>query len=77
MLQAGPTGPGAELARLSAHADERARDGRAGICDVAVRRDADNALLAELRAVSRVLPARPQDERHIAAARGGYQLAAT
>lgn len=49
---------------LSAHAVERARDGRTGIYDVAVRRDSDKALLAELRGVSRVLPARPQDGRH-------------
>jgi acyl-CoA thioesterase len=43
---------------LSAHAVERAREGRTGIYDVAVRRDSDGALLAELRAVSRHLPAR-------------------
>ena len=49
---------------LSAHAVERAREGRTGIYDVAVRRDSDKALVAELRAVSRVLPARPQDGRN-------------
>lgn len=45
---------------LSARATERALEGRTGVYDVAVRRDADGALLAELRAVSRTLPARPQ-----------------
>lgn len=44
---------------LTAHASERAAEGRTGIYDVAVRRTADQALLAELRAVSRVLPQRP------------------
>lgn len=43
---------------LSAHAVERARDGRTGIYDVAIRRDSDGVLLAELRAVSRRLRAR-------------------
>lgn len=45
---------------LSAHAVERAREGRTGIYDVAVHRDSDGALLADLRAVSRELPARPK-----------------
>ena len=37
---------------------ERAHEGRTGIYDVAVHRDSDGALLADLRAVSRELPAR-------------------
>jgi hypothetical protein len=37
-----------------------ARDSRTGIYDVAVRRTADDVLLAEMRAVSRVLSARPE-----------------
>jgi acyl-CoA thioesterase len=45
---------------LSARAVERAREGRTGIYDVAVRRDCDGALLADLRAVGRELPARPK-----------------
>jgi acyl-CoA thioesterase len=45
---------------LSAQAVERAHEGRTGIYDVAVHRDSDAALLAELRAVSRELPARPR-----------------
>ncbi len=49
---------------VSAHAMERALEGRTGIYDVAVRRDSDKVLLAELRGVSRVLPARPQDGRN-------------
>jgi acyl-CoA thioesterase len=44
---------------LRAVAAERAREGRTGVYDVAVRRGSDDALLAELRAVSRELPARP------------------
>lgn len=44
---------------LTAHAIERARAGRTGIYDVAVRRRADGQLLAELRGVSRALPERP------------------
>lgn len=44
---------------VTAQAVERAREGRTGVYDVAVRRVADGALLAELRAVSRELPARP------------------
>jgi acyl-CoA thioesterase len=45
---------------LSAQAVERTRAGRTGLYDVAVRRGSDMALLAELRAVSRELPARPK-----------------
>lgn len=44
---------------LVASAVERAREGRTGIYDVAVRRESDGALLAELRAVSRELRAAP------------------
>jgi len=46
---------------LTASAVERAREGRTGIYDVAVRRASDGALLAELRAVSRMLSARPRN----------------
>lgn len=45
---------------LSAHAAERALQGRTGIYDIAVHRDSDGTLLAELRAVSRKLTARPE-----------------
>lgn len=45
---------------LDARATERTRHGRTGIYDVAVTRASDGALLAELRAVSRELPDRPQ-----------------
>jgi acyl-CoA thioesterase len=40
---------------LEAEAVERMREGRGGICDVAVRRAADGALLAEFRGHSREL----------------------
>ena len=43
---------------LTATAAERAREGRTGLYDVAVRRDGDGALIAELRGVSRPLPQR-------------------
>ena len=42
--------------RLVAEAVERARRGRSGIYDVAVRRQADGELLAEFRGHSRVVP---------------------
>ncbi len=45
---------------LIATAIERALEGRTGIYDVAVRRAADNALLAELRGHSRTIAGPPQ-----------------
>ena len=59
---------------LSAYAVERAREGRTGIYDVAVRRDSDGALLAELRAVSRRLTGRP--EQPLATSGSGRMLRA-
>jgi hypothetical protein len=44
---------------VTARAVERVRAGRSGIDDVEVRRDSDGAVLAELRAISRVLSSRP------------------
>jgi acyl-CoA thioesterase len=44
---------------ITAHAVERTREGRTGIYDVAVRREAHGALLAEMRAVSRELRGAP------------------
>jgi len=41
---------------LTAHAVERAREGRTGIYDVEVRRASDGVLLAELRGISRAVP---------------------
>jgi acyl-CoA thioesterase len=45
---------------LTARAVERASKGFTGIYDVTVRRASDGALLAELRAVSRLLATRPK-----------------
>ncbi len=46
--------------RLGAQATEGAREAQTGIHHVAVPRDSDGMLLAELRAVSRQLPTKPK-----------------
>ncbi|MBV9048501.1 MAG: hydroxyphenylacetyl-CoA thioesterase PaaI [Solirubrobacterales bacterium] len=48
---------------LVATAVERAYEGRTGIYDVAVRRAADGALLAEMRGHSRTITGRPERSR--------------
>lgn len=51
--------PAFEGDELVATAAERSRDGRTAVYDVTVRRAADQAVLAEMRAVSRMVPDRP------------------